>query len=369
MKTVDVDPVGRTARVQPGVLWREFDAAAQQHGLATPGGEISDTGVAGLTLGGGIGWLSRLHGLAADNLMSVELVTADGSLREVDDSSDPDLMWGLRGGGGNFGIVTSFHFRLHPVGPVYGGMVMFPAPQAADVLRLYRDLGAGLPDCAGIVAAMITAPPVPDFPAALRGQPVIAIAAAYFGDVAEGERVLAPLRSTIEPAVDVFGVLPYTALQQMFDAGNVPGRPAYAKSDFLRELDDAAIEQLLAHGTAPTSPFNQLVVRRLGGRFAEIDRAATAFEHRDAEHLLLIAGVWADPAADGTAHIDWARAAWAAIRPWFRGTYVNHLGDEGIDRLREAYPDGTWDRLRALKSRLDPGNVFALNQNIPPDTV
>ncbi|MGH3981215.1 MAG: FAD-binding oxidoreductase [Pseudonocardiaceae bacterium] len=368
MKAITVDPDARTADVAPGVLWREFDAAAQAYGLATPGGEISDTGVAGLTLGGGIGWLSRLHGLAADNLIAAQLVTADGTVLHVDDTIDPVLMWGLRGDGGNFRIVTVFRFQLHDVGPVFGGMVLHPADQAVEALQLCRDVGAELPAEVGIVAAVVTAPPIPQFPPELRDRPVACIAAAHFGNLEAGERLLRPLQHTLHPAPSSRHfrrtALHRTAADVRRRHRGRPG-PCYAKSDFLREVDNAAIEQLVANGTHPSSPHNQVLLRRLGGRMQN-PAVATAFGHRDATHMLLAASTWDDAAQDPTPHIDWTRDTWAALRLWSCGTYVNHLGDEGAHRIQEAYPADTWRRLTTLKARLDPGNVFALNQNIPP---
>jgi FAD/FMN-containing dehydrogenase len=366
MKDVVIDPRTRTGMVAPGVLWQEFDAAAQEHGLATPGGEISDTRVAGLTLGGGIGWLSRLHGLAADNLVGAELVTAAGDVLDVSDDSDPDLMWGLRGGGGNFGIVTRFTFRLHPVGPFYGGMVMYGGDVAADVLRAALSVGDSAPRETGLVAALLSAPPAPFIPPELIGRPIAAIAAAHFGDVEQGRRLIEPLRHLGAPIVDTFGETSYVPLQRMFDEGTPWGLQTYVKSDFLRGLDEDAIAALVAHGTTPSSPMNQVLLRRMGGRISDVASEATAFATRDAEHMLLLAGTWVDPTADRTPHVDWVRSAWTALRPWASGTYVNHLGDEGPERLREAYPPATWKRLTELKGRLDPDNVFALNQNIPP---
>jgi FAD/FMN-containing dehydrogenase len=366
MKSIAVDPLRRTADVAPGVLWQEFDAAAQRHGLATPGGEVSDTGVAGLTLGGGIGWLSRLHGLAADNLLAVELVTADGNVVEADDDTDPDLMWGLRGGGGNFGIVTRFRFDLHPVGPLWGGMVMFRGDRAAEVLAAAIALGDEAPPELGIEAVLVSAPPAPFIPSDQVGRPVVAVAAAYIGDPAVGRAAVAPLRRLANPMADSFGVTAYPDLQRMADAANPPGWQHYVKSDFLSDLDDDAIGRLADHGTSPSSPFDQVLLRRLGGRIGDVDPSGTASHTRDAEHMLILVASWEDPAAEPAPHRAWVRRAWEDMRPWAHGTNVNHLGDEGLGRVREAYPTATWRRLTALKARMDPDNVFALNQNIAP---
>jgi FAD/FMN-containing dehydrogenase len=366
MKSIAVDPRRRTADVAPGVLWRELDAAAQRHGLATPGGEISDTGVAGLTLGGGVGWLSRLHGLAGDSLLAVELVTADGEVIEVDDHADPDLMWGLRGGGGNFGIVTRFRFAVHPVGPLWGGMVMFRGDRAAEVLAAAVELGDEAPPELGIEAVIVSAPPAPFIPAEHVGRPVVAVAAAYAGDPRAGRDAVAPLSRLAEPMADTFGVMAYADLQRMADAANPPGWRHYVRSDFLRGLDGEATGRLARHGTSPSSPHDQLLLRRLGGRIGDADLRRKACANRDGEHMLVLAAAWQDPAEDPAPHQAWARGAWEDMRPWAQGTNVNHLGDEGAGRVREAYAPGSWGRLTALKARMDPDNAFALNQNIPP---
>ena len=366
MKAITIDAPRRVGAVGPGVLWQEFDAAAQRHALATPGGEVSDTGVAGLTLGGGIGWLSRLHGLAADNLLAVELVTADGEVMTVNDSVDAELMWGLRGGGGNFGIVTRFRFRLHPVGPLWAGMLLYPGQRAAEVLAAAVALGDDAPRALALVAAVVCAPPAPFVPPDYVGRPVAGIATAYLGDPADGPEALAPLRGLGPPVADTLGVMRYTDLQRMFDDATPPGLQYYVKSDFLAGLDADALSQLAGYGTAPSSPRNQVLLRRLGGRIGDIDPFATAFAARNAEHMLLLAAAWSDPAENSAPHRDWVRGTWEAMRPWACGTYVNHLGEEGAARLREAYPPTTWHRLIALKQRIDPTNLFAHNQNIPP---
>ncbi|GAA0413892.1 oxidoreductase [Acrocarpospora corrugata] len=366
MKGITVHAGARRAEVGPGVLWREFDAAAQAAGLATPGGEISDTGVAGLTLGGGIGWLSRLYGLAADNLLGVELVTSAGDVVTADDDTDPDLMWGLRGGGGNFGIVTRFTFRLHPVAPAWAGMVMYPGALAGDVLRAVHEAGALSPRELSLVAALVSAPPAPFVPAEAVGKPIVAVAAAYFGAHDTGQELTAALRGLGRPLIDTFGVMGYADLQRMFDDANVPGRQQYVRSDFLGPLPDEALDALAHHGTHPSSPLNQVLLRRVGGAVGDRDSGATAFGHRSADHLTLIAATWEDPAEDPEPHRRWVRETWNSTRRWANGTYVNHLGDEGGDRIREAYPPDSWTRLTRLKARMDPANVFALNQNIPP---
>ncbi|GLX01425.1 FAD-binding oxidoreductase [Microtetraspora sp. NBRC 16547] len=366
MKGIELHPEVQRADVDPGVLWREFDTAAQAEGLATPGGEISDTGVAGLTLGGGIGWLSRLYGLAADNLLGVELVTSTGDVVTADDSTDPELMWGLRGGGGNFGIVTRFTFRLHSVAPAWAGMVMYPGALAQDALHAFHEVGERAPRELSLVAALVSAPPAPFVPADAVGKPVVGIAAAYFGPRHIGQELTAPLRSLGRPLIDTFGIMGYADLQRMFDDANVPGRQQYVRSDFLQGLPDEAIAALFHHGTRPSSPLNQVLLRRLGGAIGDRDRGATAFGHRSADYMTMIAATWENPAEDSGLHRRWVGETWNATRPWADGTYVNHLGDEGSGRIREAYLPDSWSRLTRLKARMDPDNVFALNQNIPP---
>jgi FAD/FMN-containing dehydrogenase len=366
MKTVRVDPAARIAEVQPGVTWGEFDAAAQAHGLATPGGEISHTGVAGLTLGGGIGWLSRLHGLSADNLVGAELVTAEGEIRTVDDKRDPELLWGLRGGGGNFGVVTRFTFGLHPVGPVYGGPLFFPADRAVDVLAAFREWGATAPRELSLVTVLVTAPPAPFVPPEMVGRQLAGLAVAWIGDPAEGERAVAPLRAALgRPLIDLVGVLPYCALQQSVDASAPWGLHAYVKSDFLGELDDTAIHDLAEAAAGRRHPQSHVLLRRLGGAVTDRPADATAFAHRGAASMSTIVGVW-EAGEDPAPETAWAKRTWQSTRRLARGTYVNHLEDEGQDRVREAYPADTWRRLTALKCRMDPENVFRHNQNVPP---
>lgn len=366
MRAVRVDAERRTAVVQPGVTWSELDAATQEHGLACPGGEISHTGVAGLTLGGGIGWLTRMHGLACDNLVAVELVTADGEVRRVDDDSDPELMWGLRGGGGNFGVVTSFVFRLHPVAPMLAGMAFYPGDRRAEALHVYQELASAAPRELSLEIVLVTAPPAPFVPEEVRGRPAVGLAGAYFGDPAEGEHALSPLRTALgRPVLDTFGVTPYCVLQQSADGSAPWGMKSYIKSDFLGPLDDAGIAGLVAGAKAMSNPQAHVLLRNLGGAMADVAPAATAFAHRDAAHLLTVVGAWqADDQSQG--QVDWARSTWAATRHLARGTYVNHLEAEGTERIREAYAEDTWRRLTVLKARMDPENVFRHNQNVPP---
>jgi FAD/FMN-containing dehydrogenase len=365
MKRVDVDVDRAVAHAEPGLLWGEYDAATQAHGLASPGGEISHTGVAGLTLGGGIGWLSRRYGLACDNLVSAQLVQADGSIVEVDVDSDPELLWALRGGGGNFGIVTEFRFRLHRLPPLYGGLLIWPASDTHRVFPRYLEVAEAAPRDLSLVAAQLVAPPAPFVPPELQLRPVVAVAAVWTGDPDDAPAALAPLRA-MQPAVDTCELQPYTTIQRWFDAGVPHGRRYHVRSEWLGELDAHAVEQLAASAAEMTSPFNQVLVRRMGGAIADVGPEATAFRFRDSAYMLTIASGWDDGADEP--HVEWTRRSWDRLHPWScGGGYVNHLAaDEGRDRVREAYGRTTWDRLVALKRRVDPDNVFHLNQNIDP---
>ena len=369
LKAIEVDVVGGTARAQGGVLWGEFDKATQAHGLATTGGLVSTTGIAGLTLGGGIGWLMRKHGLTIDNLLSVELVTADGEVLRASASENADLFWGVRGGGGNFGIVTSFEYQLHPLGPIImGGLALYPAAQARDVLRFYREWTPTLPDALSTMAAFLTAPPLPFIPAPLHGTPVIAIIACHAGSVEEGLELVKPLKSFGPPAVDLLGPMPYVALQGMFDEGAPHGWQYYAKAEYLQGLDDATIETFVAHAAQMESPLSAIHIHQLGGAVARVGDAETAFGKRGAPYLMNIPTAWIDP-AESERHTRWARGLWSAMQPHsYGGAYLNFLGDEGAERVRAAYGAAKYDRLVALKNRYDPTNFFRFNQNIAPTT-
>lgn len=366
MKRVVVDPDARTAVVQPGVIWRELDAATQEHGLAVPGGEVSDTGVAGLTLGGGIGWIGRKYGLACDNLRSVEVVTASGEVVRASETEEQDLFWAVRGAGANFGVVTELELGLHPVGPeLYAGELIHPAVNDVAALRTMVELAPGMPEEARLMAALVTAPEAPFVPPEAQGQPVCVLVGAHCGAVEEGTRALAPLRDFGPPVVDQMRVMSYVELQQVVDKTIPPGRHAYVKSDFLGPLDDEALEILAAHHVRATSPYSQILLHQLGGAMGREPRSGTAYPSRSAEWMLTVVAIWTDPAEPTGQHVAWTRALWQAMRPWSVGTYVNHLGDEGDDRVREAY-GASYERLLALKTTWDPDNVFRLNQNITP---
>ncbi len=369
MNNVDVDPERRIARVEGGARWGTIDAATQEHGLAVTGGRMSDTGIGGLALGSGSGWLERKFGFTCDNLVKAELVTADGRKVVASEDENPDLYWGLRGGGGNFGVVTAFHLRLHPVGPiVLGGQLMYPAPMAGDLMRFYREFILAAPDevCGGM--AFITAPPEEFVPEPVRGQPVVGVVVLYAGDPAEGEEAFRPLREFGPPGLDMVQPMPYVAVQQMIDAPNPGGRLNYWNADFYSELPDKAIDTFVERATKPISPFSQVIVMPGGGAVSRVPDDATAFVERNAEWNLHYLSMWEDP-AETDRNIAWTREFSGAMKPWATGRqYLNMLGDEGVDRVKAAYGPEKFAKLQALKGTWDPTNLFRHNQNIPPAT-
>jgi len=366
MAGIRVDPHARTAAAQAGVLLGELDERTQEHGLAVPSGIVSHTGLAGLTLGGGIGWVMRRYGLTIDNLLSVDLVTADGDFVRADEAENADLFWGVRGGGGNFGVVTDFRFRLQPVGPqVMAGATFWLMDDAEQVLRRYRDWVAECPDELMTIVVQRLAPALPVVPPELVGRPVIAVAACYAGDVEEGERVLRPMRRSGSPVLDVFAAKPFLAHQQMFDPSYRHGCSYYVRSCDVAALTDEVIGVVAEHGRRISSPLSSIALWQLGGAVARVPEEATAYSGRTAGFAFNINGN--TPTADGFAEQrQWARDYWTALAPFHSGVYVNFLMEEGEARVRQGYGEDTYARLRDLKRRYDPTNLFRLNQNVAP---
>ena len=366
MKAVRIDPAARTARAAGGLLWSEFDRATQQFALATTGGIISHTGIGGLTLGGGLGHLMRKHGLSVDNLLSVDLVTADAERVHVDAESEPELFWGLRGGGGNFGIATALEYRLHPVGPlVLGGPIFWNLADAPEVLRYVRDIAPTAPDELGITLAASLAPPAPFLPTEQYGRPVVALVLVWAGNPSEGEKAIAPFRAIGAPIAELVRPVPYVALQAMLDGGAPHGRHYYWKSHRLPDLSDEVIDVIVSRIENISSPFSQIGGWAVGGAASRVDPDATAVGVREIGFDLNIAAGWPPSDPNGDHHIAWVREGWEALRPYSVGVYANFLSDEGASGIEAAYGDRL-RRLTALKDRYDPTNVFRLNANIPP---
>jgi FAD/FMN-containing dehydrogenase len=369
MTAVRVDPVARTVRAQGGCLYRHLDRETQTFGLAVTGGIVSHTGIGGLTLGGGIGWLMRRHGLAADNLRSCDVVTADGELLVASRQQHPDLFWGLRGGGGNFGVVTSFEYDLHPVGPtVLAGMLLYGIDDGPEVLRFFRDFVAQAPDELGVVANLRLAPPLPEVPAHLHARPIVSVVVCYAGPIEQGEAVLRPLRAFGRPLLDTIAPRPYVAHQQLFDPAFPHGRHYYWRSWKLPPLGDELIAVILEHTTRITSPFSAVPIFTLGGAVARVDEDTSAYPNRAAAHDINIVAAWeaGDPEPARLSHVRWVRAFWAALQPYGSGVYVNFMSDEPAGRVQAAYGEAKYRRLASLKHRFDPDNFFRFNHNIPP---
>jgi FAD/FMN-containing dehydrogenase len=367
MRDVRVDPVARRAFVGGGAVWADVDHETQAHGLATTGGLVSSTGVAGFTLGGGIGWAMRKFGLACDNLVAADVVTADGRLVHASEAENPDLLWGLRGGGGNFGIVTEFEFELHPLGPmIYAGPIFYPGTAARGLLHAFRRWAASAPDEIAALVSLTSAPPLPAIPEEWHGQKVAILLAASSGPSATGEALFRPLREVAEPIADLLGPMPYQAMQTLLDPLWPKGIHAYFKATNLARLDDELIEQLCQlHLTAP-GPQCEIHVQQMGGAIARIPEDATAFGDRSMPFILNAVTGWHDATA-GDAHRDWARSVITAASAATTGrAYTNFLGDPGHGRT--AYSEATYSRLVALKDEYDPTNLFRLNQNIEPST-
>jgi len=357
MKGIHVDPAHCIARAEPGVTWCEFDRETQAFGLATTGGTVSSTGIAGLTLGGGIGWLMRTCGLACDNLVSVDLVTAEGRLLRASAAENPDLFWGMRGAGANFGVVTSFEYRLHPVGPLLGGMLIHPFSKARDVLRFYRDVAATAPDELTALAALLTSP---------DGVPVVAIAPFYNGPIEVGEVVMQPLRAFGPPLADHVGPMSYLQVQTMLDAMMPAGLRNYWKTNFLKDLSDEAIDTLVTYFATVPSALTAAVIEQFGGAVGRIGEDETAFSPRDQRFNLAIASRWTDP-AESEKHRQWTRDLWDVMQPFAtEAVYVNYLPEDEDDRVKALYGAAKYERLVRLKNTYDPANFFQLNANIKP---
>jgi hypothetical protein len=366
LKGIRVDPVRRTARAQAGVLLGELDRETQAFGLATPAGNVTHTGLAGLTLGGGIGWLMRKYGLTIDNLLSVDVVTAEGELVTASEDVNADLFWGIRGGGGNFGIVTEFEFRLHPVGPiVYAGPVMWSMEKSPELLRFYRDWITDVPDELTTAVIHRWIPALPAIPTEFHGRPVVVVVACYAGAVEDGEKVIAPLKAFAPPLLDLCVPKPFVAHQAMFDPSFPHGWWYYMRACDVAELSDEVVDIAATRGLAINSPLTSYPIFHLGGAISRVPADSTAFGDRSSGHTFNFVGATTGP--DGfPAEREWVRDSWRAIEPHQSGAYVNFLSDEGEDRIRSAYGASTYDRLKDLKRKYDPDNLFHLNQNIPP---
>ncbi|RCW40458.1 FAD/FMN-containing dehydrogenase [Halopolyspora algeriensis] len=365
MRGVRVDPGNRTARVEGGATWGDVNAATHAFGLATTGGIISTTGVGGLTLGGGIGYLARGLGLSCDNLLSADVVTADGKLLVAGERENADLFWALRGGGGNFGVVTSFEFQLAPVGDIYGGPIFYDLDQADTVLRFYRDFIANAPEELGAFPAFQIAPPLPFIPPNRHGDTLIAIVACWAGPLEEGPRAVQPLRDVAPVVAEHVGPMPYPQLNSAFDALVPPGLQHYWKANFVTELDDEAIEAHLRYGPKVPAVNSTMHIYPINGACHRVSPKATAFAYRDANFATVIAGMWPDP-ADNEANISWVRDYYAATAPHSQeGGYINFMAGDDQDRIKSNYREN-YERLVEVKRTYDPDNLFHLNQNIQP---
>ena len=365
MKGVHIDPVSRTARAQPGLTLGELDHETQAFDFSVPAGIVSTTGIAGLTLGGGFGWLNRKYGLTCDNLLSADVVTADGQVVTTSENENADLFWGIRGGGGNFGIVISFKYQMHPVGPtVLAGVVVHPMANATQLLRFYRDFVADIPDDLTVIPVLRIAPPAPFLPEDVHGKPIVAFFVCYSGPVEQGESVLRPFREFGPPLADVVAPKPFNMHQSMLDAVQPPGRNYYWKSDYLTNLTDGAIDTIVTFSEAITSPHTIVPLFQLGGASGRVAEDATAYSHRDAAYALNCNASWIE--GDSEPHMQWARDFSTAVQPFSSGVYVNFLGDEGEERAKAAYGATKYERLVALKNKYDSTNFFRVNQNIKP---
>jgi len=365
MKGIRVDPEKRTVRAEGGCTWGDLDHATHVFGLAAPGGIISTTGIAGLSLGGGIGHLTRKYGLSCDNLLSADVVLADGSFVTASEKKNPDLFWGLRGGGGNFGVVTSFEFKLHPVSEVMAGPILWPLEKSREALRLYRDFMDEAPEDFNAFFAFLIVPPGPPFPEHLHNKTLCGVVAMYTGPQAKADALLAPLRKCGPPVLDFFGPLPYPVVQSMFDALVPEGLQNYWKADFVNELSDEVIEAHVTHGPGIPTINSAMHIYPVSGAANRVGKGDTAFFYRDAKYVHVIAAMYPNP-ADTAKNVAWVRDYWSALHPYSAGgAYVNFLMEEGEDRIRATY-GANYERLVAIKRKYDPTNLFRLNQNVRP---
>lgn len=368
MKGLHVDLKTRTVRAQPGCRLGDLDRETQIFGLAVPAGIVTDTGIAGLTLGGGFGWLTRRYGYTCDNLLSADVVTADGSFLTASEKENSDLFWGLRGGGGNFGIVTSFEYQAYPLGPqVTAGMVIHPMESAREVVGFFREFSAGAPEELCCLLTLRLAPSAPFLPKEVHGKPIVGIAVCHSGSLEDGARAVRPLKEFGNPLADIIGPKPFVVHQTLFDAAMAPGRHYYWKSEYLPEFSEAAGGVLMDHAAKITSPHSSMLFFQLGGAMARFEETDTPAGNRNAAYVLNVAASWEDPAQTDE-QIAWARGCWSAMQQFSTGgVNVNFLtGEEGNQRVRAAYGAANYERLVELKNKYDPQNMFRLNQNIPP---
>jgi FAD/FMN-containing dehydrogenase len=367
MKNVSLDESSRRVRVQPGAVWGDVDQVTQAYGLAVPSGIISTTGVAGLTLGGGFGWMTRKWGHTADHLRSVEIVTADGNVHRASAEQNQDLFWAVRGGGGNFGVVTEFEFEPREIGPtITGGLILYPFDEAHSVIQFFREFTQTTPHELTCLLVLRIAPPAPFLPENVHGKPVAGIAALYAGDPAEGEQKLAPLKAFGDPLADTIVQKPYVTHQSFLDSGQPRGRRYYWKSEYLPAVPEEVGDVMVEHCRNFTSPHSSMLAMQLGGA-AHQTMDGGAVSHKSAEYVVAIQSAWDDPQTDST-HIDWARQFHSAIRPYSTGgTYVNFLTEEeGQERIYEAYEPEIYRQLATIKAKYDPTNLFRNNKNIAP---
>lgn len=363
MKQVTVDPVTGTARVQAGATSFDLAGPAHEHGLALSTGDTQSVGIGGLTTGGGIGFMVRKYGLAIDNLLSAEVVMADGRVVTASEREHPDLFWGIRGGGGNFGIITEFTFRLAPVDHILGGDLLLPA--TPEVIRGYLDYAVSAPEELTLIANVMLAPPAPYVPEDRVGELVLSVLTTWCGDLEEGQRAIAPLRSLATPVADAIAPMPYPAIYRFTEHLTEPHQ-ASIRMMFADDLSDTSIQAILDAVGNPSSPYSLVQLRGLGGAFGRVEADATAFAHRDRQYFVAVIGVWLDPDEDRAPHEAWTASLWDVLRPEGEGVYVNFLEEEGNERVRQAYPGRTYDRLQEVKRAYDPENLFRLNQNIRP---